>query len=137
MACPSAANWNTSTAARWRTPWPDAPPSPNRNRLRTISLRRQLLVQAKQTPIAFVAAGGDLLSHDGSTHGATGFFHMPAILEAAIGAELVDLDEAAFGRAHEACRRRKITDARGIDNRRSRPELVPPRRGSGMPSLDV
>src|ERR1700694_5108685 len=132
MACPSAANWNTSTAARWRTPWRDAPTS-----CRTGLSGRPLLVEAKQTPVAFVAAGGHLLSHDRGAYGATGLLHMPAILEAAIGAEPVDLDEAALRRAHQARRRREIANTRCIDDRRSLLHCVPARRGGRMPALDV
>jgi len=62
---------------------------------------------------------------------------VPAILEAAIDAELKDFDEAALRRAHEASRRREIANPRRVDNRRRRVERVPARRGGGMPALDV
>src|SRR3984885_3138437 len=103
MGCRSAASWSTWTAVRWRTHWPDAPPSPE-----TGCLGRQLLVQAEQAPVTLVAARGDFLGHHGAAYGAAGFFHVPAILEAAICTEPVDLDETPLGRPHEACRRRKV-----------------------------
>src|SRR5271154_5113405 len=103
MECRSAGSWNTSTAARWHTHWPVAPASPN-GELRG----SQLLVQAEQAPVTLVAPGGDLLKQHGTAHGAARFFHMPAVLEAAIDAEPQDLDETALGRSHEAGRRREI-----------------------------
>src|ERR1700733_6861409 len=97
MECRSAENWNTSTAARWRTRWPDAPASPERG------LRgSELLVQAKQAPIALIAPRGDLLQQHGAAHGAARLFHVPAVLEAAIDAEPQHLDETALGRAPQA-----------------------------------
>src|SRR5258706_7490312 len=60
MASPWAANSNTSTAAHWRMLWPAVPTCP-KDPARS---RRQFLVEAKQSPIAFVAAGGKLLGGD-------------------------------------------------------------------------
>src|SRR5580658_8142753 len=132
MACRSAENWNTSTAARWHTHWPVAPAS-SKGRLG----RSQLLVQAEQAPIAFVAPGGDLLQQYGTAHGAAGFLHVPAILEAAIDATPKDLDESALGRAHEARRRREIPNARCVDDGRVCIDGVSARRGGGVPTLFV
>ncbi len=61
----------------------------------------------------------------------------PAILEAAIRAEPVVFNEAAFRGAHQMRRRGKIADSRRIDDGRTGCQLVPARRGGRMPPLDL
>src|SRR6202021_557477 len=92
---------------------------------------------AKQSPIAFVAAGSKLLGGARRAHGAAGVLHVPAILEAAGDAQLVDVEEAALGRAPEAGRWREVANAGRIDDRRSCIQRVPARRGGGMPTLHI
>jgi hypothetical protein len=70
-------------------------------------------------------------------HGAARFLQMPAILEAAADADLMDLLEAAFSRAHQTRRRREIADSRRVDDRRMSAERIPARGGGGVPPLIV
>ena len=60
-----------------------------------MSARRQRLVQARQAPVALVAARGDALLVDGAADGASRFLEMTAIVEAAMATFGLDFDEAA------------------------------------------
>jgi hypothetical protein len=62
---------------------------------------------------------------------------MPAILEAALRAARMYFDKAAFRGSHQVRRRGKVAHAGRIDDGGCRVELVPARRGGGMPSLGI
>src|SRR5450432_2198927 len=133
MAFRSAGSWSMSTAAHSHMLWRAAPTSPSSSA--ALCLRRQLLVETTQPPIAFVAARGNLPGHDRGTHGAARLLHVPAILEAAADAALVDLEKSTLGGADQARGRREIPNTGCIDDRRIQAQFVPARAGGGMRSL--
>jgi len=114
-------------AVRWRTHWPGEPPSPR----------------------AAPASRTGEIGACNSRNGARRFpgtrrpcvrrsrVHVPAIVEAAIDTQPMNLDETTLGRPHEACRRRKVANTGRIDDCGRRAECVPARRGGGVPPLDV
>ena len=99
----------------------------------------ELLVQAKQPPIAFVAARRDTSARHGGAHRAARLLAVPAIVEAAIGAEPVDLDEAALGGAHQGGGRREIAHPGRVDNGANwlRPQAIAARGGGRVATLDI
>ena len=80
---------------------------------RASCLGRELFVQPKQPPIAFVAARGNLLVDHGAAHRAARLLHVPAILESALRAARMYLDESRAPRRAPGARAAQSRARRG------------------------
>jgi hypothetical protein len=101
-------------------------------------LARQVLVEPREAAVALVAARRDALARTAAAHGASRLLEVAAIVEAAMHARRVNLDEAALGGAHDVRRRREIAHARRIDDRGvGGAQRVPARRGRRVPSFRI